>query len=195
MPPCQVPCCVWMAVVIAVVFWNCLAWNFQNLKECSSSPCRNGGVCKDSVGSYECQCVPGFTGDNCEVNINECDTAVCPADSECVDGIGTYQCVCKVGYPGMLLFEYLFHHFSGKNRLLLYPVSSDILMWMARSIWWDLHMGNLKIIYILSWLEIRWCLWYSGQWTWQPMNRGSVLFLFSKGSRLVLGPTQSGCQA
>ena len=91
-------------------------------------------MCKDSDGRYECQCVPGFTSANCEVNINECDTAVCPPDSECVDGIGTYQCVCKVGYPGMFLFERLSHRFSGKNCLLLYPVSSDILMWMAHSI-------------------------------------------------------------
>jgi hypothetical protein len=77
---------------------------FQNLKECSSNPCRNGGICKDLVGSYECKCFPGFTGINCEVNINECESGVCPADTECVDGIGTYQCVCKSGYPGIVSF-------------------------------------------------------------------------------------------
>lgn len=124
----ETPCIwqVWLAVVVAVVFWCCVVWLFQNLKECSSGPCRNGGVCKDSVGSYECLCATGFTGVNCEVNINECDTAVCPADSECVDGVGTYQCVCKVGYPGMLLLEYLSLRFLRKNCWLLYPVASDI---------------------------------------------------------------------
>jgi hypothetical protein len=87
----------------------------QNLKECSSNPCHNGGVCKDLLGSYECECLSGFTGDNCEINIDECESVVCPANSECVDGIGTYKCVCKIGFPGKLLFEYLNLWFSNIN--------------------------------------------------------------------------------
>ena len=37
-----------------------------DINECSSSPCRNGATCLDLVNKYECQCVAGYTGTNCE---------------------------------------------------------------------------------------------------------------------------------
>ena len=36
-----------------------------DINECSSSPCRNGGTCKDLVNRFECQCAAGYTGVNC----------------------------------------------------------------------------------------------------------------------------------
>ena len=33
---------------------------------CESSPCKNGGTCSQRLGLYQCQCVPGSTGINCE---------------------------------------------------------------------------------------------------------------------------------
>lgn len=38
--------------------------------ECESNPCLNGATCKDEVGSYTCQCPPGFNGTRCETGIN-----------------------------------------------------------------------------------------------------------------------------
>ena len=32
-----------------------------------SSPCRNGATCRDTMGSYKCNCVDGYGGNNCEV--------------------------------------------------------------------------------------------------------------------------------
>ncbi|XP_046363160.2 mucin-5AC-like [Haliotis rufescens] len=34
--------------------------------ECESSPCVNGGTCKDGVYTYTCECLPEHTGVNCE---------------------------------------------------------------------------------------------------------------------------------
>lgn len=48
---------------------------------------------------YECLCVQGVTGKNCEVNINECDSNPCQAGT-CVDRIGGYTCECDEGYEG-----------------------------------------------------------------------------------------------
>ena len=52
--------------------------------------------------SFECTCLPGFTGngvDTC-VNIDECAVglAACPEDSSCVDTVGSFVCVCRAGY-------------------------------------------------------------------------------------------------
>ena len=46
---------------------NCTAgWNgsncTDNIDECESAPCVNGATCIDQLNSYECVCVPGYTG-------------------------------------------------------------------------------------------------------------------------------------
>lgn len=81
----------------------------QNLNECSSAPCQNSGYCIDLVGSYECNCLPGFTGRNCETDINECEAASCPPNSVCIDKAATYQCMCRPGYAGMLSLFMVIH--------------------------------------------------------------------------------------
>lgn len=34
-----------------------------DIDECDSAPCQNGGLCKDGMGGFQCQCKPGFLGD------------------------------------------------------------------------------------------------------------------------------------
>ena len=43
--------------------------NVLDINECSSSPCHNNGTCFDHVNSYQCNCVPGYTGSNCEIGM------------------------------------------------------------------------------------------------------------------------------
>ena len=50
---------------------NCAAgWTgnrCQNeIDECGSSPCLNGGTCTDRMNGYECSCSDSFEGQNCE---------------------------------------------------------------------------------------------------------------------------------
>jgi len=73
------------------------------LNECLSNPCQNGGQCRDQVGTYKCQCAPGFLGRNCEIDIDDCESAVCPPNSICVDGVASYTCHCKSGLTGKRL--------------------------------------------------------------------------------------------
>jgi hypothetical protein len=40
--------------------------NFTDINECSSAPCKNGGICKDLVNGYECACVAGYDGTTCD---------------------------------------------------------------------------------------------------------------------------------
>jgi hypothetical protein len=39
----------------------------HNINECENNPCLNQGICFDTYGSYTCQCVRGFGGQNCEL--------------------------------------------------------------------------------------------------------------------------------
>ena len=32
-----------------------------------SYPCKNGGTCNDGINSYNCDCLPGYVGYNCEI--------------------------------------------------------------------------------------------------------------------------------
>lgn len=34
--------------------------------QCLSEPCKNGAMCSDSVGGYDCICKSGFSGVHCE---------------------------------------------------------------------------------------------------------------------------------
>ncbi|KAK2581667.1 hypothetical protein KPH14_002164 [Odynerus spinipes] len=52
-----------------------------------------------NASGYECLCVQGVMGKNCEVNINECESNPCQAGS-CVDRIGGFTCECDEGYEG-----------------------------------------------------------------------------------------------
>jgi len=38
----------------------------DNVNECNSGPCRNGGTCVNGIGMYVCLCRSGFAGRNCE---------------------------------------------------------------------------------------------------------------------------------
>ena len=33
---------------------------------CLPNPCKNEGVCKADLNTFECRCVPGFKGKTCE---------------------------------------------------------------------------------------------------------------------------------
>ncbi|XP_076387489.1 cell polarity complex component crumbs isoform X5 [Megachile rotundata] len=97
-----------------------------DVNECDSSPCKYNGTCLErskselyksdaltlpaifnqefsyaNASGYECLCVQGLTGKNCEININECDSNPCLAGN-CLDRIGGYTCECENGYEGDL---------------------------------------------------------------------------------------------
>ena len=36
-----------------------------DINECDGGPCKNGGTCANSDGSYSCSCQDGWTGNDC----------------------------------------------------------------------------------------------------------------------------------
>ena len=39
-----------------------------DIDDCASNPCQNDGSCIDGINSYECICVDGWSGENCETS-------------------------------------------------------------------------------------------------------------------------------
>ena len=44
--------------------------------ECGSNPCMNDATCHDEVNAYNCTCVEGYTGYNCETGVYFSDPIV-----------------------------------------------------------------------------------------------------------------------
>ena len=50
-----------------------VAWNIPvvltystDIDECRGIQCQNDGTCRAGVNEYTCECVPGYTGVNCD---------------------------------------------------------------------------------------------------------------------------------
>ena len=77
----------------------------ENLHECESQPCQNGGVCIDRESSYLCDCPPSFDGDDCEVPLvlEHCadgGMSPCLNGGTCHTEHGGVVCDCASGYSG-----------------------------------------------------------------------------------------------
>nr|XP_025044746.1 adhesion G protein-coupled receptor E2-like [Pelodiscus sinensis] len=92
--------------------------NCSDIDECSPVPsvCDLHSSCVNTVGSYSCQCQPGYSSPggnswkpddshslNC-TDIDECsqNSSICGLHSSCVNTLGNYSCQCKAGHssPG-----------------------------------------------------------------------------------------------
>lgn len=68
----------------------------------SVDPCLNGGSCVDEVGSFSCECRPGFEGVHCKTEVNECASQPCRNGAICKDYVNSFVCECQPGFDGIL---------------------------------------------------------------------------------------------
>ncbi|XP_060570692.1 delta-like protein B [Ruditapes philippinarum] len=70
---------------------------------CTENTCQNGGTCTvTGPTTYDCECVPPFSGTNCEIVIgpNPCLPNPCENGGTCSSTSGQFTCGCPPGYTG-----------------------------------------------------------------------------------------------
>uniref|UniRef100_G1TY09 Protein delta homolog 1 n=1 Tax=Oryctolagus cuniculus TaxID=9986 RepID=G1TY09_RABIT len=93
--------------------WQCICkegWDGKlcdiDVRACTSAPCANNGTCVNLDGGlYECSCVAGFSGKQCQHKAGPCviNGSPCQHGGTCVDDEGRAShasCLCPPGFSG-----------------------------------------------------------------------------------------------
>ncbi|CAG5122530.1 unnamed protein product, partial [Candidula unifasciata] len=71
-----------------------------DVNECqTSSPCKNGATCRNTKGSFICECATGYHGPYCDSQ-NYCTNQPCSQHGKCQELPDSFQCICDYGYHG-----------------------------------------------------------------------------------------------
>ncbi|XP_060727662.1 protein jagged-2 isoform X1 [Tachysurus vachellii] len=72
----------------------------ENVNDCASSPCVNGGTCLDGINTFSCVCRDGWEGQLCDQEVNECESEMCMNGGLCVDLLNDFYCHCTDNWKG-----------------------------------------------------------------------------------------------
>jgi len=84
-----------------------LQFEVEDGNECAANShnCDLSAHCFITMGSLQCFCKAGYTGDgttgNC-ADVNECDLSThnCDLNADCSNSVGSFACSCRAGYTG-----------------------------------------------------------------------------------------------
>lgn len=73
-----------------------------NIDECMSNPCLNGGICKDKIDGFTCNCTDRWMGLTCEKPYDICEFHPCKNNGTCHSSPNKreYTCHCLSGFDG-----------------------------------------------------------------------------------------------
>ncbi|XP_053229434.1 protein crumbs homolog 2 [Podarcis raffonei] len=91
---------------ISLSLWFCGLVSSELLSICSSSPCKNGGTCKDLEDGYRCLCpqsLSAYVGKDCEYLYDVCAGHPCLPEWIChgTPGLLNYTCHCQPSLAGL----------------------------------------------------------------------------------------------
>ncbi|KAM4814463.1 protein crumbs homolog 1 isoform 1-T1 [Urocitellus parryii] len=99
----------------------------EDIDECSSNPCQNGGTCENLPGNYTCHCpfdnISGtfYGGENCSDILLGCTHHQCLNNGVCIPHFQNdqhgFSCLCPPGYTGSLCETVTTLSFEGNGFL------------------------------------------------------------------------------
>lgn len=102
--------------------------------QCAPKPCKNGAMCSDSVGGYDCVCKSGFSGVHCEKDETLCTLEKDKGCSQfCKPGYTSYECSCARGWK-----------LSTSDRNKCEPAVRFPCGKVNSLSWWDQRLANNK---------------------------------------------------
>ncbi|CAB1437992.1 unnamed protein product [Pleuronectes platessa] len=72
----------------------------ENINDCESAPCLNGGTCMDQISRYQCVCADGWEGATCRHDVDDCSSDPCLNSGVCRDLVHDFYCHCPSGWKG-----------------------------------------------------------------------------------------------
>ncbi|XP_071636943.1 sushi, von Willebrand factor type A, EGF and pentraxin domain-containing protein 1 [Temnothorax longispinosus] len=84
---------------------DCLPIRDEEIDDCRTDPCVNGGQCLRDESGYVCECREYYVGSRCEGFKDPCGSSPCLNEGVCEtqqhpDNSVTYECACKSSYTG-----------------------------------------------------------------------------------------------
>lgn len=84
----------------AAGFWGEYCERGEGKDPCDSRPCHNGATCRSDQWGVVCLCLPGYSGDLCEVKDDLCTSNPCLNGGTCLGLVNDFVCQCEVGWEG-----------------------------------------------------------------------------------------------
>ncbi|XP_072041696.1 uncharacterized protein [Amphiura filiformis] len=86
-------------------YWIHVSGQESDVNECTNGEhnCHDDATCTNTMGSFSCACIRGYSGDGTVCNeVNECTDVEhnCHDDATCTNTMGSFSCACNRGYSG-----------------------------------------------------------------------------------------------
>lgn len=100
---------------------------------------------------YRCECEPGWTGKNCDLDRNDCLPSPCQNAGTCIDQLNGFTCKCRQGFRGERVNLEIIMQFSSRESGYSARKSCTARFW----IW--LHWETWEINSLILFFPVRAC--------------------------------------